>query len=80
MWDERERVALVEDRLHNGYILRVGSRVGKGNGRVVRILPERVEILSREPDLYGNMKEKRYNLELYPKVTLPVKTREGGRK
>ncbi len=53
MRDEGGPLAMVQDAAGLGYVLRVGTRVGYQNGRVVKILPDMVEVAEEAEDLMG---------------------------
>jgi type IV pilus assembly protein PilP len=65
-----EVVGMVQDRTRKGYVLRLGTFVGKKCGKVVEITPEGVVIEEPYRDLLGQRKTR--------KVALEFKKAEGG--
>jgi type IV pilus assembly protein PilP len=59
-----QRFAMVEDKTGKGYIIKVGTFIGKGGGKVVEILPDRVLVEEQFIDLYGERKISRVALNL----------------
>lgn len=59
-----QRFAMVEDKMGKGYIIKVGTYIGKGGGKVVEILPDKVLVEEQFIDLYGERKINRIALNL----------------
>jgi type IV pilus assembly protein PilP len=64
-------IALVEDSAGRGYFIKRGTEIGKNDGKVVRILKDRVIIEELFEDVLGKVKKNEVPLLLY-------KTEEGG--
>ncbi len=59
--------ALLEDAAGKGYIVKEGIYVGKNNGRLIKILPNKLIVLQEYLDHYGKIKTKKIALELHKK-------------
>jgi Tfp pilus assembly protein PilP len=64
-------VALVEDSSGKGFFLKKGTYVGKNDGRVTKILKDKVFVEEVYPDVFGHPKQSEVALNLY-------QTEEGG--
>lgn len=64
-------VALIEDSSGKGFFLKAGTPVGKNDGKVVKILKDRVIIEETFQDILGQPKQNEVVLNLY-------RTEEGG--
>jgi type IV pilus assembly protein PilP len=64
-------IALVEDGMGKGYFLKKGTLVGKNDGKVTKILKDRVIIEEVYQDVLGQMKTNEISLSLH-------KIEEGG--
>lgn len=64
VWSEDGAVAMVEDPEGKGYSIRVGTRIGDRNGRVKKILKDRVIVVERFLDAFGKEKKEEVTLEL----------------
>lgn len=58
-------VALVEDSAGKGYFLKKGTAIGKNDGKVTKILKDRVVIEELEPDMAGQAKQNEVLLYLH---------------
>ncbi|MFW6005323.1 MAG: pilus assembly protein PilP [Desulfonatronovibrionaceae bacterium] len=58
-------LAMVELPDRKGFILRQGLSIGRNQGRIVSILPDRVIISEKVRDVYGTMREKTSVLKLH---------------
>lgn len=58
-------IALVEDALGKGYFLKKGTGVGKNDGKVVKILKDRVIIEESYRDILGQPKTNEISLVLH---------------
>ncbi len=58
-------VALVEDSAGKGFFLKKGTLVGKNDGKVSRVLKDRVIIEELYQDIYGKAKNAEVSLYLY---------------
>ena len=63
--DRSMNMAMMEDPLSNGYVLKRGTRVGKNQGRVVSILNDRIVIRERYRDFFGRMTSRKTSLKLH---------------
>ncbi len=64
IWGIAEPVALVSTPGNNEYIIKTGTPVGTGDGKVVAILPDRVVIVERYYDYRGQLQTEKYELVL----------------
>lgn len=64
-------IALVEDSTGKGYFLKRGTEIGKNDGKVIKILKDRVVIEELYQDVFGQTKTSEISLFLY-------KLEEGG--
>ncbi len=64
-------VALVEDGTQKGYFLKMGTWIGKNDGKVIKILKDRVIVEEVYQDIFGQMKKNEITLMLH-------KAEEGG--
>jgi type IV pilus assembly protein PilP len=64
-------IALVEDSAGRGYFIKRGTEIGKNEGKVVKILKDRVIIEELFEDVFGKVKKNEVPMLLY-------KTEEGG--
>jgi type IV pilus assembly protein PilP len=58
-------IALVEDSAGKGYFLKKGTEIGKSDGRVVKILKDRVVIEEVYQDILGKKKTNEISLHLH---------------
>jgi type IV pilus assembly protein PilP len=58
-------VALVEDSLGKGYFLKKGTRIGKNDGKVMKILKDKVIIEEMYQDIFGQTKISEISLVLH---------------
>lgn len=58
-------IALVEDSLGKGYFLKKGTWIGKNNGKVIKILKDRVMIEEVYEDVFGQKKVNEISLMLH---------------
>ena len=65
VWDIPKPRAMVEDKGGKGYILSVGTRVGKNHGQVSKITPEGLVVTERTEAQDGKMKTRERPLRLY---------------
>ena len=61
---EKERSAMVEDGSGKGYIVKIGTYIGKNGGRVIQILSDHVMVEEQFIDIYGEKKTNRIALRL----------------
>jgi Tfp pilus assembly protein PilP len=54
--DAAEMKANVEDSTHRGYIVKKGTKIGRNNGEVVEVFPDRLKILETNVDFTGETK------------------------
>lgn len=66
-----ENVALVEDATGKGYFVKKGTLIGKNEGKVTRILRDRIIIEETYLDVFGKVKKNEVNMLLH-------KVEEGG--
>ncbi len=64
LWGIDGAVAMVEDPEGKGYSIRVGTPIGNRNGRVKRILKDRVVVEERSVDIFGREQKEEVILEL----------------
>ena len=64
-------IALVEDSAGKGYFIKKGTEIGKNDGKVTKILRDRVIIEEFYPDVWGQVKKSEVSLFLH-------KIEEGG--
>lgn len=64
-------IALVEDSTGKGYFIRRGTEIGKNDGKVLKILKDRIIIEELYEDVFGKVKKNEVPLLLH-------KTEEGG--
>jgi Tfp pilus assembly protein PilP len=64
--DKGNRVAMAQDAAGIGYFLQPGLRVGYRNGRVKKILPDRVIVEEKFEDIHGELILQKRVLLLYP--------------
>lgn len=64
IWGIAKPVGLVAAPDGKEYVVRVGTPVGTGDGRVVAILPDRVVIVERYYDYRGQLQTEKYELTL----------------
>ena len=60
--------ALLEDASGKGYIVKEGTYVGKNNGRIVKILPNKLIVAEEFLDHYGRVKTKKVAINLHQKA------------
>ena len=65
VWDIPKPRAMVEDRGGKGYILSVGTRIGRNQGQVSKITPEGVVVSEKTEASDGKMKTRERSLRLY---------------
>jgi type IV pilus assembly protein PilP len=65
VWDIPKPRAMVEDKGGKGYILSVGTRIGKNQGQVSKITPEGVVVREKTETPEGKMKTREHPLRLY---------------
>ena len=65
VWGAGENMAVVEDSVGRGYILRRGARIGMHSGRVMSILKDSIIIRERHRDHFGKSKSVRTSLKLH---------------
>jgi len=65
VWDIPKPRAMVEDKGGKGYILSVGTRIGKNHGQVSKITPEGLVVSERTEAPDGKMKTRERPLRLY---------------
>ncbi len=65
VWGAGENMAVVEDSVGRGYMLRRGTCIGMHSGRVMRILKDSVIIRERHRDHFGKSKSVRTSLKLH---------------
>ena len=65
VWDIPKPRAMVEDRGGKGYILSVGTRVGKNQGQVSKITPDGVVVREKTEAPDGKTKTREVPLRLY---------------
>lgn len=58
-------VALVEDGTKKGYFLKRGTWIGKNDGKVTKILKDRVVVEELYQDIFGQMKKNEITLTLH---------------
>jgi type IV pilus assembly protein PilP len=58
-------VALVEDAAGKGYFLKKGTGIGQNEGRVTRILKDRVIVEEKYQDIFGQMKTNEVSIMLH---------------
>lgn len=58
-------LAMVELPDGKGFILRQGLSIGRNQGRIVSILPDRIIVSEKVRDIYGTMREKTSELQLH---------------
>jgi hypothetical protein len=63
MWDVNPPRAMVEDSFGMGYIVTLGTPIGRNGGVVTAIEPQRVVVEERGLDLYGKEQTNRIVLE-----------------
>lgn len=66
IWDIPQPRAVVEDTAGKGYILSVGTAIGKNRGKVTRITPTGVVVSERYETSSGKFKKTDISLKLYP--------------
>ncbi len=64
-------VALVEDSVGRGYFIKRGTEIGKNDGKVTKILKDRIIVEELYEDVFGNVKKSEIPMMLH-------KTEEGG--
>jgi Tfp pilus assembly protein PilP len=65
VWDIPNPRALVEDKGGKGYILSVGTRIGKNHGQVSKITPEGVVVREKTEAPDGKIRTREVPLRLY---------------
>jgi type IV pilus assembly protein PilP len=65
VWDIPKPRAMVEDKGGKGYILSVGTRIGKNQGQVSKITPEGVVVSEKTEAPDGKTKTREVPLRLY---------------
>ncbi len=65
VWDIPKPRAMVEDRGGKGYILSVGTRIGKNQGQVSKITPEGLVVREKTEGPDGKTKTREVPLRLY---------------
>lgn len=65
VWDIPKPRAMVEDKGGKGYILSVGTRIGKNQGQVSKITPEGVVVREKTEAPDGKIKTREVPLRLY---------------
>jgi type IV pilus assembly protein PilP len=65
VWDIPKPRAMVEDKGGKGYILSVGTRIGKNHGQVSKITPEGVVVREKTEAPDGKIKTREVPLRLY---------------
>ena len=65
VWDIPKPRAMVEDKVGKGYILSVGTRIGKNQGQVSKITPEGVVVSEKTEAPDGKTKTREVPLRLY---------------
>ncbi len=75
VWEASAPRALVEDSSGMGYIVRVGTPIGRNGGVVTAIEPQRVIVEERTVDFYGNQQVNRIVMET-PREDLNQPVRE----
>jgi len=65
VWDIPKPRAMVEDKVGKGYILSVGTRIGKNQGQVSKITPEGVVVREKTEAPDGKTKTREVPLRLY---------------
>jgi hypothetical protein len=76
VWDVSPPRALVEDSLGMGYIITLGTPIGRNGGVVTAIEPERVVVEERVLDFYGREQTNRIVMET-PKEEEPSRPERG---
>lgn len=64
VWQIRPRKAIVEDDRGMGYIVGLGTRIGRKRGRVKAILPDRIVVKQSYTDARGARIQKRISMML----------------
>ena len=62
LWSENESFAMVEDGTGKGYVIKIGTYIGKNGGKVIDIFQDHVVV--EEPDIYGKKKANRIALKI----------------
>jgi type IV pilus assembly protein PilP len=65
VWDIPKPRAMVEDKAGKGYILSVGTRIGKNHGQVSKITPEGVVVSEKTEAQDGKIRTREVPLRLY---------------
>ena len=63
MWDVSPPRAMVEDSVGMGYIVTLGTPIGRNGGVVMAIEPQRVVVEERVLDYYGKERVNRITME-----------------
>ena len=59
IWNEKSKVAVVEDSKGKHHSLSEGSRIGLNNGMVEKILPDQVVVVEKIKDAFENVRPER---------------------
>ena len=68
---KKDSKAIVSDDAGKGYVIKLGSEIGQNNGKVVKILIDRIIVSEKFKDAFGDVKTREVPLVLRPS--------EGGR-
>jgi Tfp pilus assembly protein PilP len=66
VWNIPQPRGMVEDATGNGYILSVGTPIGKNKGKITRITSTGVVISEKYENSAGKFKSRDITLKLYP--------------
>jgi Tfp pilus assembly protein PilP len=66
IWDIPKPRGMVEDTTGNGYILSVGTSIGKNKGKITRITSTGVVVSEKYETSTGKFKSRDVTLKLYP--------------
>lgn len=66
VWNISDPKGMVEDSTGKGYILSIGTPIGKNKGKVTQIISSGIVVTERFEDSAGKFKSRQVTLKLYP--------------